>query len=84
MGALSLLAAFKSSVSSSPAALKELILNDDVSENCGTQNSLCGTVYTPDCCPELSCSQVEEFWICDKESNQGEIISSNRKDLTSV
>ena len=37
----------------------EFILNDHSSENCGTQNSLCGTDYTPDCCPHLSCSEVD-------------------------
>ena len=26
---------------------------------CGTQYSLCGTQYTPDCCPGLECSNVE-------------------------
>ena len=26
---------------------------------CGTQYSLCGTQYCPDCCPGLSCYQVQ-------------------------
>merc|ERR1711953_1381873 len=26
---------------------------------CGTQYSLCGTDFCPECCPGLSCSQVE-------------------------
>merc|ERR1712179_612339 len=55
------------SLLASPALLREFILNDHSSENCGTQNSLCGTDYTPDCCPHLSCSEVDEFWICDIE-----------------
>ena len=41
---------------------EEFILNDHKSEavgDCGTQNSLCGTEYTPKCCPHLSCNEVD-------------------------
>lgn len=59
---LTLLLMYTTTVLSSPL---QVFSQWSISKQCGTQNSLCGTEWVPECCPGLQCTSDNGFWICD-------------------